>query len=368
MFFDFITCSHCINASIPFFPSINEFSVPLSTMMFYHFHFWLLYSLKFAMSSEFESFWKPFTRVFQAICVSHYSVFRPSVHNSFRKSLPFLIYFTICATAHLALIFTFTSKASRESSHDSVKYKESALMFYINALSIVSNIVIHSTIHLENIFYGKREQQICDKLKLINDIFVTKFDYHADFKARSIKYIRQTVAFYVLIFILTSASTFTPLPDLYDDKFFMPPILILSVIMTQSRSCQIALFLNIIADTLDDLQMLLKQQQTKCFQELAQQMELNVEFENIQYFRKIYSNVWLIVTLMSDCFGWSLIALLAKVVLEFINGSYWFYINLSLHQSISLNIRKFFFSLWKKQLIISFLCFFLQILYWSMDR
>lgn len=317
------------------------------------------------MSSEFETFWKPFTRVFQAICISHYSVFRPSVHNSYRKSLPFLIYFTIFATAHLALVSTFTSKGSRESSHDSVEYKESALMYYINALSIVSNIAMHSTIHLENIFYGKREHQICDKLKLINDIFATKFDYHADFKARSIKYIRHTVALYVSTFILISGSTFTPLPDLYDDKFFMPPILILSLIMTQSRWCQIALFLNIIADTLDDLQMLVKRQQAKCFQELTHHSELNDEFESIQHFRNIYSNVWLIVTLMSDCFGWSLVALLAKVVLEFINGSYWFYINLSLHQSIGLNIRKFFFFFRKTNpLIISFF----QILYWSMAR
>lgn len=293
------------------------------------------------MSSDFETFWKPFARVFQAICISHYSVFRPNISNSFRKKIPFLVYFIVLSSAHLTLIFTVTSKTSRESDSIALNFKESTLMNYVNALSIIGQIAIHSAIHLENVFYGDREQEICDRLKHIYDSFATNFNYVPDYEMRRVKYIYKTVLFFVLMFIFASASAFTPIPAACDDKFFMPPILIPSMIMTLGRWCQISLYLNIIADTTNDLQGLIRQQQINNFQEHNQPTQTYEEFKNMQCLRKIYSNIWFITTLVSQCFGWSFLTFLAKVVLELLNGSYWFFVNLSLHQSIGLNIRKF---------------------------
>lgn len=325
-----------------------------SSLLFEIFPLGGLFSTSFCiMSGAFETFWRPFVRVFQVVCVCHFSIYRPVLRGNFIKSLPFVGYFAVFATAHLTLIFTVTSKESVEPNKKSNEHRETILMYYINALSIVSNHAIHITILIENLFHGKREQEICDRFQGINDIFAEKFDYNIDYKMRRAKYLRQTILGFGCLFTFVAVSTFTPLPEMYDDKFFMPPILILSVIVSNFRWCQIALFLNLVADTLDDLQTVIKQQQIN----QPTEIELNDAREKIIYYRQIYSNVWLITTLLSECFGWTLIVYLAKVVLEFINGAYWAYINLGLHQSTGLNVRKYTFS--------HFFClFFIESLFW----
>lgn len=299
------------------------------------------------MSSEFESFWRPFIRAFQTICVSHHSVFRPHLRTNFRRSLPFWIYFTVFATAHLSLTLAITSKQSSDQSPNQLEYKESTLMHYINILSIISHCGIFVVTYVEVLFYGKREAEMCEKFKEIADIFAVEFDHVPNFKVRRVHYMREPVLIFILAIVAVAVSTFTPLPTMYNNKFFMPPILIPTIVMSDGRWCQIALYLNVIADTLSDLKIMVEKHQLRNFEEIDQETPNIEAYKKVQHFREIYSNVWMITTLMSDCFGWTLIMLLSKVVLEFLNGCYFFYINMGLHQSISLNIRKFRLFLFK---------------------
>lgn len=203
------------------------------------------------MSSEFKAFWKPFARAFQAICVSHYSVFRSHLHKNCLKSLPFQLYFIIFVTVHLTIVFLNTEKGHRsESKSGKTKFKESPLMFYVNTVEMIASIATHIVIHLENVFYGKREIEICQKMQMIGDIFKNKLNYRINYRAWQARYIR-VVGIFVFAFLLASVASFSKLPEPYSDKFFMNPIMITCIIMNRARWCQIALYLNMLADHLN---------------------------------------------------------------------------------------------------------------------
>lgn len=119
----------------------------------------------------------------------------------------------------------------------------------------------------------------------------------------------------------------------------MTPVMVIGIIITRARWCQIALYLNTLADVLHHLQLTLKQQQLQSSTTSNEQSHSFVR-ENICYLREIYSHCCVIITMMSDYFGWSLIALIIKTTLESINGSYWLYVNQNTFHSTQLKIRK----------------------------
>lgn len=269
------------------------------------------------MSNEFEIFWKPFVRIFQAICVSHYSVFRPSLRNSWLKSLPFCIYWFLFGIGNYVLILQTTIKGySRPSDSPpntvGLEIKPSILMHYVNALSLYSSLATHIIFHYENILFGQHEVEICEKMKTIDDIIQTQLNHATDYKVRRTKYIR-TVCIFMGCAILSISTAFSILPELYHGMFFMSPFMLTVVIVLRARWCQITLYLCMIADTLEDLHILLKQQQIDSFKESFEQNGTGFVPKRIRYIREIYANVWFITTLISDAFGWTLILFLVKV-------------------------------------------------------
>lgn len=298
------------------------------------------------ISSEFESFWKPFVRIFQVLSVSHYSIFRPNLQSSFLRSLPFLAYF-ICFSAIIISSVVLTSgRALLPKKNDteirSSKHGKSLIMYYVNSLSIIGSIVVHLAIHVEALFCRKQEEKIFKKLKLIGDIFVTKLNHMTGYRKRSAKYIRQNMGVSVFSVILAAVSSFISLSHV--DKsvrvHFMRPIHIIPVFVIRSRWCYVSMFLSAIADTLEDLQYELKKQQLRSFKETSVRPMINCTTEKMRYFREIYSNSCQVVTLIDDCFGWTLITFLIGFAFDSINASYWLYMNLHVYGSNSLNIRK----------------------------
>lgn len=226
------------------------------------------------------------------------------------------IYCILFGIVHITLCFLATSKGhsiSSESSTNTVGFemKPSNLMHYVNALSLYSSFATHVIIHIENLLFGQQEDAICEKWKIINDIFVSKLNHAPDYKARRTKYI-QTIGIFMGCLVMSFTTAFSALPEMYHDLFFMSPSMLIGVIILRARWYQIALYLNMIADTLEDLHILLKQHQIQSFEE---SYEGGIQFvpEKIRYIREIYTNVWVIATLISDAFGWSLIIFLVKV-------------------------------------------------------
>lgn len=164
-----------------------------------------------SVTSDFQTFWKPFTCIFQILCVSHYSIYRPWLQNSLFKSLPFLLYFLAFASIHLAFLTLNLMKGINEG-HDFTKRKESPLMFYINCLSIFGTFASHITTHIETLLSGKCENKIHQKLKKINDIFATKLNHVIDYKARRTRYTKNTVSVFVFAWILSAGSSLIECP------------------------------------------------------------------------------------------------------------------------------------------------------------
>lgn len=102
-------------------------------------------TLGITTSKDFEIFWKPFIRVFQACGVAHYSIFRPNLHRHRLKSLLFILYFLVIFFIHELLIVLIIKRAlhcennvpESEQVQQPAKHKESALMYYMNTLSII---------------------------------------------------------------------------------------------------------------------------------------------------------------------------------------------------------------------------------------
>lgn len=292
------------------------------------------------VSNEVAMFWKPFIYIFQLLCVSHFSVYRVKCQNNLKQYLLFLMYFLTFSTIHISLL-AFDLKKGLHEGHNHphlTKHRGSPLMFYVNCLSIFGRFAAHITAHLETLLNGKREVEIHRKLKKINNILKTKLSHQIDFKVKRSKNARRTVSVFVFATLLTIASSLVTVPSSNHDKYFSQAIFIFAAIIVRSRACHIALFLDFIADILNDLQMLMKQQQTKSRRTSTDR--LYFKRHHIRYLREIYSNVWLVKTILSDCFGWSLITLLIEFAIELINSSYWLFINLNSFGSSNLNIRE----------------------------
>lgn len=292
------------------------------------------------ISNEFKSFWQPLARCMQTLCISHYCIFRPNLQHNRKKCILHLAYFFAFFAIHISIVVLITSKGlNHVPEQNKIKHKDSQLMFYVTSLSIISGFITHLITHLETLFNGKHDEEIYIKLNIITNILATKLNHATNFKARRPKYIQRTMGMFAFSTFLAAASSFVPLPKLYYEKYFLQPKLIFAVLIIRARWCYISFFLNTIADTLDDLQLLLKQQQSRSCQYASDHPEHKFERDKIRYFREIYTNVWYITTLMSNCFGCSLISFLVEFTFEVISASYWLYININFYGLTYLNIR-----------------------------
>lgn len=279
---------------------------------------------------RFEAFWKPIIRVFQLLCLSHYSVFRSNLKSKHFQKWAFPIYYFIFDAFHVWIVFYITKIGLHLKVYPNNSIKESPLMFYVHCMSVFGNFITHLTAHIETLFKRKYEIEILEKFNEINAIFSTNLHHVIDFKILRRKYLLETLVIFIVSGTMSAISLF--ISD-YDNTVRF--LLIYGIIVIRARGCQISFSLNYLADCLLDLQVLLKRQQNKCGRKTVL-----YPFENIRYFRDIYSNCWLIKNLISDCYGWSMISFLVQCALTMINLAYWSYINMKFYESIELSVSK----------------------------
>lgn len=299
--------------------------------------------------NEFEAFWRPFVRIVQLCCASNYNIFRSKHRKSPLKSFILWAYFTLYTVINMSLVSLATARGLQceGASNNTYKpqHKESSLMYYINSLTVLGNSITNLTVHLEPVLCGKREIELFQKLKIVDGLFLNKLNHKLDYKAKRTKFMWRIVSAFILSCILCTASSFSTLPEQHHDKYFMQPILILACVTIRIRWCYIALILSSVAETLSDLQVLLRQHQIKNRKDSNKHHRNSDANDKIRYFREIYSNIWCIITLLSECFGLTFITFLLSSTLQSINASYWLYINMSIYKSMDVNIRKILISI-----------------------
>lgn len=283
----------------------------------------------------FESFWTPFVRFSQVFCVSHYSTFYRN------ERVGRIIYFIIFSVLHISLMVYTLLNGLHIQMKPSNKYKTSPLMFYVNFVSVAGNFVTHTVAHLEPFFSRKDEREIYRRLNEINEIFALKLNYVTDFDAIKKKFVRGTMAFFVFTATFSFGYSFFSLPTNDNTIFLFLLNRALAVVVIRTRRIQAAFLINSLSNILIDLQLLLKRQQEDNRQHSTNRSSSS---KNIQYLRDIYSNVWLIKNLISNCFGWSFITFLFEFSFDLINSSYWTYINIKIYTSKNMIIRNIFFS------------------------
>lgn len=283
--------------------------------------------------AAFQRFWRPFVRVFQALGVSHYSIFYSNVR------VYGVLNFIGISVMQISLLMYVLINGPRVHYIGNENFKESPLMNYVSFMSIGGNFLTHLIAHLEPLFTQKHEVELYRRLNEINEIFASKLNYVTDFDAIRKNFIRKTISFFVFASTLSFGYSMFFLPT---DAKGMTIFLIcrfLSVTVIRSRRCQIAFHVNNLTNILNDLAVLLKRQQETYRHSLS---DSDSSRENIRYLRDIYSNAWLVKNLLSNCFGWSFITFLLEFSFELINSAYWAYVNIKLYNSVGKIVRKCF--------------------------
>lgn len=279
-----------------------------------------------------KRFWQPFIRCFQFFCISHYSTFYATNH------IDRMIYYIVFSALHIALMFYTLFNGLHIHLRPSDKYKSSPLMFYVNFASVTGSFITHIVAHSEPLFTRKDEEEIYRKLSEINDIFATKLNYVTDFKIIRKKFLCHTMVFFLFSASLSFAYSFFSLPSNGFNMIVFLVNRVLSIVIIRTRRCQMTFLINTMSNILADLQILLKRQQKNYRPNSTESMVYSCE--NIRYLRDIYSNVWLLKNLISNCFGFSFISLLMEFSFDLINSSYWAYMNIKIFESSNLIIRK----------------------------
>lgn len=290
-------------------------------------------SKKVYSPAAFKRFWRPFVRVFQALGVSHYSIFYSNVR------VHCVLNFIGISVLQISLLTYVLVNGPRVHYIGNANFKESPLMNYVSFMSIGGNFLTHLIAHLEPLFTQKHEVELYRRLNEINEIFASKLNYVTDFGAIRKNFIWKTVSFFVFASTLSFGYSMFFLPTDAKGMTIFLICRLLSVTVIRSRRCQIAFHVNNLTNILNDLAVLLKRQQETyghCSSESANSRE------NIRHLRDIYSNAWLVKTSLSNCFGWSFITFLLEFSFELINSAYWAYVNIKLYNSIGKIVRKCF--------------------------
>lgn len=208
--------------------------------------------------NQFQAFWKPFIRVFQWLCISHYSVFRLNLQKNYIKLIIFQIYHLICSALHTWIIFDVLLKRVYVHDNEHQPYKESFLMFYVKNMGLIVAFMAHATSHIEAFCNGKHECDIYRKLNEIHSIFSTKLNYTVDYNVLRKKYICRTLGIFTISMILSVWSGMVTPTTNISHHIYTQIIHFYAIIFLRSREYQIALMFNALNDILMDLRCLLQ--------------------------------------------------------------------------------------------------------------
>lgn len=281
--------------------------------------------------NAFNSFWKPFIRVFQAFSMSHYSIFRSEHHPGYLVYfIVFSLFNVIINTYSLNLIYLL----------DKSLYERSHIMYYVSYVTILNHTIVSYIYHFEAFFSLKKQQKIIQKLSEINEVFATKLNYNTDFGAIRKKFIRHTATCLVCIsMFFIGGAIHSPPADGSTYTFVLMRIVALSANIM--RRFQIAIHINSITNILTELKILLEKQQN-AYRPSSKKVIRSSQYETLQHIRAVYSNAWVISKLIDGCFGWTLVMFLIEIFADLINSTYQYYLNISVYKSTHNTIRKYF--------------------------
>lgn len=274
-------------------------------------------------------------RTFQYFCISNYEIFRPGLRN---ERVKLILHRSFTIVHFLALIlcgaYFFFQVAVKFKSNRMKQYNTSPVFMFVSVATKFIFVFSFVAIPTETLFRHRTEYEIFETFQCIDDIFQKKLKYSIDYRVHRRRQMGKCWLSFVgfSIVIISSISANMSLVEL--NVFFGTLVQFYVFVMSRMRLFQITFYIDALRDLLIELKTMMRRQQHRVKYNSAQ-------WQDIQYCRKIYTNISLLRTLIGNCFGYSMILLVIDSAVRTLNSAYWFYLNAQSLNSSILHIRKF---------------------------
>lgn len=274
---------------------------------------------------SFQTFWSPFIRFFQFLCISHYKLLRSDFNKNIFKRFIFPIHFIFFSIFRIGIFWYIILEGFQVRVESETKHNDGRVMFYLDRISIFVYFLTNAIGHVETFIKGNSEMELFKKIEEIHSVHTSKLKYSVNYNEIQRRCLFDAVntfavsASIAIINLITLTSS---------DHIYMKFYFVLAIIISYGRICQIAIVLHFMCACVNHLQTHLKLHQLD-----PGNQSLFHRLKEIKHFRDIYSTIWLIKNLISDCYGWSLIVFLVQFILDMINFSYRTYRNLIIIKS-----------------------------------
>lgn len=285
---------------------------------------------------DFIHFWKPYVRFFQFLCISHHGIFRPDLKDQRIKLISLRIFSIVNVSIQIVVsAYFFVCMGTERKLRVVDKFNVSPLFIYVNVGTRFCQLLSFLVIPVEMFFHSHVEHKIFETLQSIDDIF-QKMNFSIDYGIHRRQQMRKT---WLLFTVITIAMIFAYVVNFAIDTLLdLFGILLYSYIFIvwRMRVFQILFFINAVFDLLGEpeLKVVMRRQQHRLKYNSA-------HWKDIQYARKIYSKIWFLKTLISDCFGYSMVLIIVDSAVKIINTGYWFYMDEGSLETITLFSRQY---------------------------
>lgn len=264
---------------------------------------------------DFVNFWRPFVRIFQFFGIAHYGLLRPELEDRRNQLFLYRLFFAVILLIQLAGVVSFLEISLTAKIGLADKYNVSPIFAGANMTNRLSQCMCFAVIPFEIFLNRRTEQKLFETLQCIDKLYREELKHTIDYRAQYRRQMMKTWCFYIvttLIFVSNFFITAVSEPGYIT--------LMCVFIVSRLRMFQFAFFINTLTDLLDDLKVVMRRQQhrVKCNP---------ARWKDIQYARQIYSNIWLVGSLIGDRFGHSMILFVANFLISMQISMYWFYLN-----------------------------------------
>lgn len=281
---------------------------------------------------DFFNFWKPFVRIFQTLCISHYRVFRPELVNQRLKLNLLRFLFFVYVLGQTTTINFFLAALSRQT-RKLGQYNASPTFIFVNVVTRCSQFASFAVIPYETFFKRHTEQELFETLQHVDDIFKRKLNHVIDYRVHRRRQL-TTTWLYFLIITTTMTSSFLLNIPLHSFSATGFSYFAYMLFLWRIRIFQIAFYINAVIELMEELKTVMRRQQ--------QRIKCNpVHWKDIQFARKIYSNIWLLQRLIGNCFGYSMALFVIDSSVQMINSAYWIFLNVVVIKSNHLYTREY---------------------------
>lgn len=289
-------------------------------------HLWVISVRAMANKRSFETFWKPFLYIFKLLCISHVKSLKFGSRAKKKIHKLFGIYFLFNSVIIIIAIIVSVYKIIQMVTEDTkAKYQDNPMFYYVDSIGFFGNFIALCITHFETIFKRSEEKEILNIMFQTNNCLVNQLNCKVNYERIKWKYWCKMSGFFLFTLVVSIISTSIGFPvEVVSRKLMYNVVMVIALIIVRARTFQITLFISILGEILSDLNAAMK--------ERWEMIKLKKNFHSLEEdlfnFREIYSNSWLIKTSISNCFGWSLIAIILQSIIDIIIAVYWMFVNL----------------------------------------